>query len=83
VACVPLPEIPLPPDIFPLSLEPHELPPADVNLDECCKLLDFTVKIPIPLPPVVLTSAVLATVREQVKIAQAWLDALPLDCPLE
>lgn len=84
MACIPL-EVPtIPPLGFGLSIEPPALPPFSGDLKLCCKLLQFNIPpIPIPLPPLVFNAAVSTVLNTYLQVVQDWLDALPLDCPVE
>lgn len=67
-----------------LSLEPPALPSVNFNGELCCKLLQFSiVPPPIPLPPLVLNPGVATAIASVFSAVQAYLDALPLDCPTE
>jgi hypothetical protein len=67
-----------------LSLEPPALPSVNFSGELCCKIVAFTIPLPpIPLPPLVLNAGVSAAIAAAFSAVQAYLDALPLDCPLE
>ncbi len=77
--------LPEPPDLgFGLSIAPIELPPFSGELDLCCKIVAFaTPPIPIPLPAGTMNASVTALLTNALNAVQAYLDALPLDCPME
>jgi hypothetical protein len=84
MACIPIPTVAPPTLGLGLSLLPPALPSINFGADLCCKLLQFSiVPPPIPLPPLVLNPAVLAALGPVFAAINAYLDALPLDCPLE
>jgi len=67
-----------------LSIEPPALPSVNFQDELCCKLLQFsTPPVPIPLPPAALNAGVSAAINSALSAVQAYLDALPTDCPLE
>jgi hypothetical protein len=83
MACVPIPPLPL-----------IELPPGitlgasvpTLSFDEtlCCKIASFSFATPpIPLPPLVLQPAIIATINTALAALAAYHASLPFDCPLE
>jgi hypothetical protein len=88
VPCVELPPFPALPDILPLTLTPPPLPTLDLSVDYCCRLqLDISVADYIPLGTVTLAipgaDLVFAAVGEALAQIQTYIDAIPLDCPLD
>ncbi len=84
MACIPIPELPNPTLGLGLSIEPPSLPSFSGDVDLCCKILSFNiVPPPLPLPPFALNAAVTATLNNCIAAVQAYIDALPLDCPSE
>lgn len=84
MACVILPSVAPPTLGLGLSLLPPALPSVSFNANLCCKILQFSiVPPPIPLPPLVLNAAVLAALGPVFAAINTYLDALPIDCPLE
>ena len=81
--CIPIPKLPLPqlPFPFSFSLPLPPIPPVNIAIP-CCILPPLRIpQIPLPLPPLVVNPAVVTTIRTALAAAQAYLDALPLDCP--
>lgn len=81
--CVPLPRLPLPtlPEGISISVP---LPPFPaISIDSPCCLLPplQTPKIPIPLPPLVVNPALVATIRAGLAAIEAYEAMIPLDCP--
>lgn len=84
MACIPIPTATPPTLGLGLSLNPPALPAVNFDGGLCCKLLQFTIPpIPVPLPPLVLNAGVSAAIATVFAAVQAYLDALPSDCPLE
>jgi len=90
MACLPLPELPMPTLPGGLSLDPPELPPPPGGNFSllCCKLLQFEIPAPpISLPPLTISSATAAAVATAIKNAmtamQNFIDNIPLECPKE
>jgi hypothetical protein len=75
---LPIPAIPLG-----LSLTPPTIPGVKLDVELCCKLplLDFK-PIPIPIPPFALAT-VLEPLKGAITAINAYVAALPFDCPLE
>lgn len=84
MACVPIPVIPQPVLPFPFSLAPPPLPDLPFELGICCQVVAFsTVPPPLPLPPFIVNPAFVAALHQAIGVAQAYLDAIPLQCPKE
>jgi len=86
MACLPLPDVDLPTLPSPLTITPPSPSlGADVSAELCCKLVSFdlSVFIVIPIPPLTINPAVIALINEALDKIDAFLDALPLDCPRE
>lgn len=83
MACLPLPDVTLPTLPSPLTLDPPALDPVTVGAEFCCKLASFTTPTYAPFGPAVLNPAVIATINTNLALVQAYLDALPLNCPRE
>ncbi len=87
MACVELPDFPALPSLGPFSLTPPALPALDLSIDFCCRidLISFTPTI--PLGPLVIAvpgfSAIMLTVNAALAVIDLYIDALPLDCPLD
>ena len=95
MACIEVPEFPPLPDIFPLTLEPPPLPVLDLSVDFCCRFqlivdpMDLLALLGLAAPIKALliaspeVSATIALINQNIAILNTYLDALPLDCPLE
>jgi hypothetical protein len=84
MACLELPVPVLPTLGLGLNIEPPTLPSFSGDLRLCCKILQFDiVPPPIPLPPLVFNAAVTVSLTAAIAAVQAYIDALPLDCPKE
>lgn len=88
MACLSLPAFPSLPDLGPLSLEPPELPSISLSADFCCKIeFTFSFVPAIPLGPAIIAipgaSAVIALINQALGTIDAYVDMIPLDCPLE
>lgn len=87
MGCVELPLPPPLPSLGAFTIEPPALPAVDLSIDYCCKvqLISFTPQIPLG-PAVVAVpgaAAIIAGINSALAVIQAYLDALPLDCPLD
>lgn len=83
MACVPIPDIPVPTLPAGISLTPT-LPSFDFDENLCCKILQLELKPPpIPIPPLLLNPGVNAAIASTVKGVQDYIDRLPHDCPKE
>ncbi len=83
MACVPIPDIPIPTLPDGISLAPS-FPSQSFDAALCCKVLDLEIKPPpIPIPPLLLNPAVNATIAATIKAVQDYIDKLPHDCPKE
>lgn len=83
MACLEFPAVTAPTLPEPLSLT---LPSVSVSFDLelCCKLPPIPLQIPpIPLPPIILNSAVIAALNAFIQQAITYINLLPLECPLE
>ncbi len=82
--CIEL-NVPEPPALgLGLSITPPALPGFSGELDLCCKIVAFaTPPIPLPLPAGTINVGVITALTTALAAVQAFLDALPLDCPLE
>lgn len=84
MACIPLPAVTPPVLPAPFSIAPPAPPAISVALTACCKLSVIPpLTIPIPIPPLVLNPAVIATINAALQTVDAYLDALALPCPRE
>lgn len=84
MACVefPLPTLPTLP--VPLTLGIELSLTLALDIDFCCKIVSippFT--IALPLPPLVLNPAFIATLNGFIASINAYHDALSFDCPFE
>jgi len=78
---LPIPQIPTLPSPLSISLSPPELP--DLSFQFCCKLPPFPIPIPpIPIPGLVFLVAA-GPLNAFITQINAYLNALPLKCPLE
>lgn len=85
MACIALPPITIP-DISPLSFTPPipDIPEIPGLPNLCCKLPPIPIQIPpIPIPTLVLSTTIMETLQEAVDQMLAYINSLPLDCPLE
>lgn len=87
MACVPIPQFPPLPDIFPLVLTPPTLPTIDLSVDLCCRF-ELTIPLPIiPLGPLVIAvpgiSAVILGINQAITQVNSVIAKLPLSCPFE
>jgi hypothetical protein len=86
MACIPVPSLPFPVLPAPLSLSPP-LPPTPPTVPGailCCKLPPVPPPpIPIPIPPLILNPALLASLNAFIDQARAYINSLPLKCPVE
>lgn len=81
--CIPIPTIPQPqlPFPFTFTFPIPPIPSVGITLP-CCILPPLrTPQIPFPLGPLVVNPAVVNTIRTALAAAQAYLDALPINCP--
>lgn len=76
---VDLPPVPTPPAFAISPPAPPDFP--GVNL--CCKLLAFGVPVPPVSLGVAVPPAALAAINTALETVEAYLDALPLECPRE
>lgn len=82
--CVPIPVIPQPVLPSGFSLNPPDPFPLPYPLGVCCQTITFPAVLPpIPLPPFTVNLAFIAAVTAGIRVAQAYLDAIPLTCPKE
>ncbi len=81
MACLPLPipQLPTLPSGF--SVEAPGLPEFSGDIALCCKLVHYNFEFPITLGPLVINSTLLIAINAAIDTVQAYLDALPLDCP--
>lgn len=87
MACVPIPQFPPLPDIFPLVLTPPTLPTLDLSVDLCCRF-SLTIPLPIiPLGPLVIAvpefSALMIAINQTIAQVNSVISALPLSCPFD
>lgn len=84
MSCVPIPTTPIPTLPSPLTL--GVAPPLPPELDIpglCCKLPPIPIPpLPIPIPAIGL-APVMAVMNELVGKLTAFVNSLPLSCPLE
>lgn len=83
MACIPLPAVALPVLPAPFSIDPPELPAITIGAEFCCKLPTLSVTPLIPIPAAILNPAVIALINAASDVINAYIDALPLDCPRE
>lgn len=87
MACVTLPPFPPLPSLGPFSLTPPALPPVNLSINFCCQLSLVSFTPVIPLGPLVLAvpgaSVVILGINTALAVIQAYIDAIPLDCPLD
>ena len=78
---LPLPQLPTLPSPLSISLGfPFALP----DFSFCCKLPPLPISIPpLPIPSLILNPGVIATLNGFITAANAYLNALPISCPLE
>lgn len=80
--CIPPPQLPIPELPLPLTIAPPPLPSIEFDADLCCKIITLDlVPPPIPIPPGAINPAVVAVLRQNLKLVQAFLDKLPPSCP--
>lgn len=84
--CLPTPHLPQPPSLpFPLTLG-ITTPPINLDVNLCCKILAISLP-PIPIGitiPEPATAAIITTaIKTAIAAINAYIDALPFDCPLE
>ena len=67
---------------FGLSIAPPEPSAIDFDAELCCKF-QFEIPLPpIPLPPFAFNAAATLLIKNALAAVQTYIDALPLDCPL-
>jgi len=79
--CLPLPDFDFPELPTGFTLSPPTLPEISVDANFCCKLVAFTLTIPIPLPSITLNSAFLAQINAGLAVLENYKDLIPLSCP--
>lgn len=81
--CIPSPKLPIPSLPAGISISVPLPPLPSISLDGACCILPTlqTPKIPIPLPPLVVNPALVATLRAGLAAIEAYEAAIPLDCP--
>jgi len=83
MACIPIPDVPLPTLPDGITIAPT-LPSQDFDPALCCKVLNLPVSTPpIGIPPVLLNPGVNAILKNAIKGVQSYIDQLPHDCPKE
>lgn len=86
--CLNLPDLPLPPLPLPFSIPVIDIPSVGLDANFCCKLP------PLRTPPIVVAltvditsnptfAAAVLAVQAAVATVTAYIDQLPLSCPLE
>lgn len=87
MACLELPEFPALPDISPFSLTAPTLQLPSLSVEFCCRLDLIPPTPPLVLGAVVLAipgaSAVILGINQMTTLVNAYLKAIPLDCPRE
>jgi hypothetical protein len=82
--CIALPTVTAPTLPDPLSISPPAVPGAAFDLQLCCKLPPFVPPLPpIPIPALILNSAVVAALNVFIGQAVAFISALSVPCPKE
>jgi len=78
---LPVPQLPsLPPGISISLAIPFALP----DITFCCKLPPLPISIPpIPIGSLILNPGLIATLNGYITAANAYLNSMPLSCPLE
>jgi hypothetical protein len=56
------------------------IPTPSFDIRFCCKLLEFS---PAPIPPIVVTGAVLDTLAALLASLNGYFDLIPFTCPRE
>ena len=83
MACVPIPDVPVPELPAGISIAPT-FPSQDFDASLCCKILNIPITVPpIPIPPLLLNPAVNTAIATAIKGIQDYLDKLQHDCPKE
>jgi len=83
MACIPIPDVPLPTLPGGLTIAPS-IPSQSFDPALCCKLLNMpAVTPPVGIVGTLLNPAVNAAIATAIKSVQTYLDALPHDCPKE
>lgn len=84
MACLELPDVPIPALPFPLSLTPPAIPDIPGLPDFCCKLpIPPIPPIPIKIPPLLINVAFTTALETYIEVAKAYIDSLAFNCPLE
>lgn len=84
MACLELPDAPIPTLPSPLSLSPPAIPDAPGLPDYCCKLpIPPTPPIPIKIPSVLINTTFTTTLEAYIEVAKTYIDSLAFTCPLE
>ncbi len=82
MACLPLPELPTI-DIFPITIDPPPLPQLSGDLQFCCKLIEFNVAIPLPIPSLLIHPVIISVINGHIQTVQTLIDSLQFECPKE
>lgn len=83
MACIELPKPAIPKLPSPFSIAPPALPSVSVDASLCCKLVQFTGKLPITLPAATFNPTVIKLINAAIDVINDYKLALPLKCPLE
>lgn len=67
----------------PWSIEPPALPDIEANAAICCFEVEISIPIPIPIPALLINPTVILLLNAAFDVVEAYIDALPLDCPLD
>lgn len=82
--CIQGPAITIPPLPGGFTLAPPALPVVPGIPELCCKLPPVPIVLPpIPIPPIVFNSAIVAALNAYITTALSYINSLPLECPLE
>ncbi len=87
MGCAVLPHIPIPTLPFPFTIGLPTTPPVNFDLNLCCKILSIHIP-PLPIIPglselIVATPGLVSTIQNAIQAINAYIDLLPLACPLE
>lgn len=82
IPCLPIPIPQLPALPLPFSFALPGLPGLAIKANVCCLSINLGNLIPpIPLPPLIVNPAFVATIRKAINVVQVWIDQFQLPCP--